>query len=37
MKRAELGDEAYFDFFRDCPDRIFEFDETEAFPERQKP
>jgi hypothetical protein len=32
MQRNKLGEEAYFAEFADQPDRIFEFDEREAFP-----
>lgn len=37
MKRAELGDEAYFKELgpHRQPQDFFEFDDTEAFPERQ--
>jgi hypothetical protein len=31
VKRFELGEDGYFAEFKDQPDRIFEFDETEAF------
>lgn len=31
MKRAELGEDAYFAEFKDLPDRVFEFDEQDAF------
>jgi hypothetical protein len=33
MKRSELGDIYYFGQFKDEPDRVFDFDELEAFPE----
>jgi hypothetical protein len=31
MKRFQLGEESYFDHFKDTPKRVFEFDEAEAF------
>ena len=29
------GDDKYFDQFRDKPDKIFDFDESDAFPENE--
>lgn len=33
MKRAELGETAYFAEFSETPDRIYDFDESDAFRE----
>ena len=33
MKRFELGEDGYFAEFKDDPQRIFEFDEKDAFPQ----
>jgi hypothetical protein len=32
MERNNLGEEAYFAAFADSPERIYDFDESEAFP-----
>jgi len=32
MQRNKLGEDAYFAEFADQPERIFDFDESEAFP-----
>lgn len=34
MQRNARGEEGYFREFADSPERIFEFDESDAFPER---
>jgi len=37
MQRHKLGEDGYFAEFRDQPDRIFDFDEREAFPVAVQP